>query len=215
MRLRPPPAAATWVLKLFCSNPEDDSLVGDLMEQYQRGHGPIWYWRQVLVIVFLGFYRKPGRVLVRTMRLGFALILLIAILLIVALLTDIWVIFLVAILAGVITGIFKFARGNGRTELTPSDAPRVARINMSKIPISGGIGAGFLIVILLTAVLHDLPMLRLLAVPGILAGLIFAVILRLWRRVHVPAPLITLGLESNAIEDMKNQSKKGAAKPPL
>jgi hypothetical protein len=55
---------------------------------------------------------------------------------------------------------------------------------MSNFPVGGGLGAGILILILLTAVLHDLPELRRWALPGLLAGLVFAIGLRIWRKVH-------------------------------
>jgi hypothetical protein len=61
MSLRPMPAASTWFLDLFCSGPEHDSVVGDLFEEYHRGRGRSWYWRQVLVIVIFGLYRGTAR----------------------------------------------------------------------------------------------------------------------------------------------------------
>jgi hypothetical protein len=61
MSLRTMPAAATWFLELFCSGPEHDSVIGDLFEEYHRGRGRSWYWRQVLVIVFFGLYRGTAR----------------------------------------------------------------------------------------------------------------------------------------------------------
>jgi hypothetical protein len=56
MTLKPAPRAATWFLKEFGSNTEDESVMGDLFEQYQRGRGSIWYWRQVLSIVYTGLF---------------------------------------------------------------------------------------------------------------------------------------------------------------
>jgi hypothetical protein len=35
-----------------------ESVLGDLSEQYQRGRGSIWYWRQVLSIVYMGLFRE-------------------------------------------------------------------------------------------------------------------------------------------------------------
>ena len=61
MSLRTMPAAATWFLGQFCSGPEHDSVIGDLFEEYHRGRGRSWYWRQVLVIVFFGLYRGTAR----------------------------------------------------------------------------------------------------------------------------------------------------------
>jgi hypothetical protein len=42
-------------------NPQDESIVGDLFEQYQRGRGRIWYWRQILAIVFVGLLQEVRR----------------------------------------------------------------------------------------------------------------------------------------------------------
>ena len=61
MTLRTTPAIATWVLDQFGAIPENDSAVGDLIEKYQRGRGTIWFWRQVLAIVFGGLYREVRR----------------------------------------------------------------------------------------------------------------------------------------------------------
>jgi hypothetical protein len=67
---------------------------------------------------------------------------------------------------------------------TPFTGPAIARIDSSRITISGGLGAGILIVMLLGSVMIELPELRLWATPGLLAGLVVAVALRLWRRWH-------------------------------
>jgi hypothetical protein len=158
------------------------------VEQYQQGRGRLWYWRQVIVIVFLGLYRqatRPPLIPARRIRVGhaFAVVLVIAALVIV-LSSDIWPIFLAAILGGVIIGILKFERGAGQTVPTQPNGPRLARIDSSNIPIRGGIGAAILIVILLAGVLIELPELRLVAASGFTLGLIFAVGLRLWGRLH-------------------------------
>jgi hypothetical protein len=58
MTPKPAPRAATWFLKRFSSYTEDESVLGDLSEQYQRGRGSIWYWRQVLSIVYMGLFRE-------------------------------------------------------------------------------------------------------------------------------------------------------------
>jgi hypothetical protein len=55
------PRAATWFLNRFGSNTEDESVMGDLSEQYQRGRGALWYWRQVLSIVFVGLSQEAHR----------------------------------------------------------------------------------------------------------------------------------------------------------
>lgn len=59
---------------------------------------------------------------------------------------------------------------------------RDGQITMSRIPIRGGIGAFVLIVILVAAVLADLPQLRGPFLGGVGLGLVFAVALILWRR---------------------------------
>jgi hypothetical protein len=52
------PRTATWFLNRFGSNTEIESAIGDLSEQYQRGRGWIWYWRQVLSIVYMGLFQE-------------------------------------------------------------------------------------------------------------------------------------------------------------
>jgi len=61
MRGIPAPAAATWLLELYSSSAEHESVTGDLLEQYHLGRGSFWYWRQVLVIVVLRLYRGEAR----------------------------------------------------------------------------------------------------------------------------------------------------------
>jgi len=56
--LRSTPPIATWFLNLFGAIPENESAIGDLVEQYQRGKQTVWYWRQVLAIVYGGLYRE-------------------------------------------------------------------------------------------------------------------------------------------------------------
>ncbi|HET9132103.1 MAG TPA: hypothetical protein VFO86_14200 [Terriglobia bacterium] len=61
MTLKPTPRVATWFLNRFGSNVEDESVMGDLFEQYQRDRGAFWYWRQVLSIVFGGLLQECRR----------------------------------------------------------------------------------------------------------------------------------------------------------
>jgi len=56
--LRPTPSVATWFLNQFGPGSDDESELGDLVEQYQRGHGRVWYWLQVLSIVYMGLFRE-------------------------------------------------------------------------------------------------------------------------------------------------------------
>jgi hypothetical protein len=75
-------------------------------------------------------------------------------------------------------------RGDTQEEPVGSNAIGAVRIDSSKIPIRGGIGAGILIVVLLSGVLVALPELRLLAAMAILAGVVFGGLLFIWRRHH-------------------------------
>jgi len=112
MKRRHAPATATGFLKVFCSSTEYDSVTGDLLEQYQRGRGRLWYWRQVLAIVFEALCDKViRRPLLRTdkslLRKGFVVGIVIAALFAVAL-SDVWPILIVGVVGGVIAGILKF-----------------------------------------------------------------------------------------------------------
>jgi hypothetical protein len=49
-----PPRLATWLLQRWGSGPKREALTGDLIEQYQRGRSPAWYWRQVLRAILVG-----------------------------------------------------------------------------------------------------------------------------------------------------------------
>lgn len=192
MKLRRTPTVATSVLKLFCSTAQHESVIGDLMEQYQQGRGRFWYWRQVVAIVFFGLYRSPERPLISKDRFpmgaAFAVLLVIAGL-VAVLLTEIWPILLIPVVVGSYIGGLKFLSNKDQTPgqtnaSVTADVVRIARIDSSKIPITGGLWAGVLILVLFTAMLHDVPVLRRLAVPGLLGGLVFAVVLRLWGRFH-------------------------------
>jgi len=110
---------------------------------------------------------------------------LLTIALVAGLLSDIdsfWKIGLAAVLGGVIVGGLMVWRGREPEESLESNPLGDARIDSSKIPIRGGVGAGILIAILLGGVLIELPEIRLLAALGILAGLVFGGFLVLWRR---------------------------------
>jgi hypothetical protein len=49
-----PPRLASWLLKRFAFGPQRESLVGDIVEQYQQGRSSMWYQRQTLATVFIG-----------------------------------------------------------------------------------------------------------------------------------------------------------------
>jgi hypothetical protein len=58
MRSAQPPITATWLLEHLSSGRTNDSLVGDLMEQYRNGCSGAWYWRQVLLTIALSFWKE-------------------------------------------------------------------------------------------------------------------------------------------------------------
>jgi hypothetical protein len=43
-----PPALATWLLNRLAPGERRESLIGDLIEQHQRGRSSAWYWRQTV-----------------------------------------------------------------------------------------------------------------------------------------------------------------------
>ena len=51
MTVTNPPRLATWLLQRFASGSRGESLVGDLLEQYQQKRSPAWYWRQVVIAI--------------------------------------------------------------------------------------------------------------------------------------------------------------------
>lgn len=59
--MRPAPTVATWLLEQSCSDAEHESVTGDLLEQFHLGRSRVWYWWQVLLIVFVRLSRNPPR----------------------------------------------------------------------------------------------------------------------------------------------------------
>jgi hypothetical protein len=60
MTARTPPRLATWLLTHLGPSYQRESLVGDLLEEYQRHRTPSWYWRQTGAALLIGasrFYR--------------------------------------------------------------------------------------------------------------------------------------------------------------
>src|SRR5690349_19900744 len=49
MTSRTPPKLATKLLRSAAAN--EPALVGDLLERFQSGQSPWWYWRQVIAVV--------------------------------------------------------------------------------------------------------------------------------------------------------------------
>ena len=195
MKPRKQPKLGTWLLELFCSEPEGESIAGDLVEQYQRGRGRLWYWRQIVGIVLSGVYgnvvRRP---LLSTHGIPMGLIVttvFILLSLVMVLLSDISLILLTPVIVGSYIAALRWhARRADIADLdhpqtvSQSNGPALVRIDSSKIAIRGGLGAGILIVILLTAALHDVALLRVWALPGLLAGPLVAVWLRIWAKHH-------------------------------
>ncbi len=48
MKSSDPPRVAHWLLERWASGPQRESLIGDILEQYQRGRSSTWYWRQTI-----------------------------------------------------------------------------------------------------------------------------------------------------------------------
>jgi hypothetical protein len=53
-----PPRIAMWMLKHFGSGPDNDTLLGDLAEQYQRNGSAMWYWRQALTAIPVSLFKE-------------------------------------------------------------------------------------------------------------------------------------------------------------
>jgi hypothetical protein len=54
---RHPPAFATWLAQRLMAGPRQESLLGDLIEQYRQGRSGVWYWRQVCAAIVMGTAR--------------------------------------------------------------------------------------------------------------------------------------------------------------
>jgi hypothetical protein len=65
MTVRMPPALAMSLLRHLGSGYQSESLEGDLFEEYQQGRAPWWYWRQVLVAIFVARVRSLRAVMLR------------------------------------------------------------------------------------------------------------------------------------------------------
>ena len=77
-----PPVVATAILTRL--GPRNESIVGDIFEEYRAGRSRLWFWRQVLSAVFFSAVREIGRHPVRTMSAiatGWAVLLLVFVLL--------------------------------------------------------------------------------------------------------------------------------------
>jgi hypothetical protein len=54
MTLRIPPRMATWLLKHFGPGYRNESLAGDLFEEFQQDRTRAWYWRQTAAAILIG-----------------------------------------------------------------------------------------------------------------------------------------------------------------
>ena len=57
-----PPRLATWLLRRC--GPANDALLGDLLEEYREGRSARWYWRQVVIAMFVGRSRYLPRLII-------------------------------------------------------------------------------------------------------------------------------------------------------
>ena len=75
MRSSHPPIVATWLLEYLHSGQENESLIGDLVEDYGRGRSKAWYWRQVLIAIVVSSWREISThslLVVKAMATGWA-----------------------------------------------------------------------------------------------------------------------------------------------
>jgi len=187
MTLKHPPGAATWLLKHLGSGQDSDAILGDLAEQYSQKDSAIWYWRQTMKAIPISYVREIRRGQIPRLRaLGISLMTIVLIVLLVSDIDSFWKIGLASALGGVFVGVMMFLRGDSHEVLAGPNPIGDVRIDSSKIPVRGGIGAGILIVVLLSGVLVALPELRLLAAMALLAGVAFGGLLFIWRRHHAP-----------------------------
>ena len=52
------PAIATFLMEKLGSDPRNDQIVGDLIEQYVRGRSRFWFWRQVVAAIVMSFFHQ-------------------------------------------------------------------------------------------------------------------------------------------------------------
>jgi hypothetical protein len=184
MRSQPAPTIATWFLKLFCSSAEDDSLIGDLLEKYQN-RGRFWYWRQVAAIVFLRLYRNARQLSLSAVarRMGHVFTLLLVLAAVSAvLLSDIWMMLLVAIFGGIIAGAFLFL-GKFGAQTTTDPGHLHPGISINHIPVEGAVGLLFVFgTVFVFAV--GVPAVREIFVLTAPLAVVFVGILLYWHKHH-------------------------------
>jgi len=58
MTSKQPPSLTTWMLKHFGSGPNNDTVLGDLAEQYAQSGNANWYRRQALNAIWVSLFRE-------------------------------------------------------------------------------------------------------------------------------------------------------------
>jgi hypothetical protein len=58
---RNPPALALWLLRHACSGLHKEALTGDLLEQFQERRSRVWFWKQVVVAIAIGYLHESRR----------------------------------------------------------------------------------------------------------------------------------------------------------
>jgi len=58
MKVSKPPGLATWMLEHLALGTDTDALAGDLLEELEHRRSAGWYWRQVLMAIFVGFSKE-------------------------------------------------------------------------------------------------------------------------------------------------------------
>jgi hypothetical protein len=193
MKVHSAPAIATWLLKLFCSNAADDSLIGDLLEKYRQGRSRFWYWRQVACIVVLRLGRNVRQFSLSAaamrVRQSFTLLLVIAAFSAV-LLSDIWVVLLVGLLGGIIAAALISLLNNGASNRHPG-APIASEragsnhpgISIHHIPVEGAVGLLFVFGTVI-AFGAGVPAVREIFILTAPLGVLVLGILRYWHKHH-------------------------------
>lgn len=53
-----PPQIAVWMLERLTPGTDKDALAGDLLEEFRLGRSRLWFWRQVVAAVAIGWCRE-------------------------------------------------------------------------------------------------------------------------------------------------------------
>jgi hypothetical protein len=73
MKSLEPPSVATWLLVHFTCGRRNDSLIGDILEEYQFDPSRAWFWRQAVGAILASFgteIRANGLLAVRAVTIG-------------------------------------------------------------------------------------------------------------------------------------------------